>query len=295
MPDDKIGARSAAPSIVTTRLGPVQVLSEGSGPALLCLHGGMGGWDQGALLARCLALPGRRVLAVSRPGYLGTPLASGATPPAQADLCAALLDALGIETAVIAAVSAGGPAALQFALRHPHRCSAAILVSTCTGVLAPPPEVEKRLPLMKILARLPLLPALMRWNVRRNPDAAARRAIPDADLRARTLRHKEAGALLLALQLSTFDRLAARLPGTLADMATFAALPDYPFEAIQIPVLAVHGTADRIVPFAHAERVARRVPGAELVAVEGGEHVALFTHLDRVRAAVQAFVASCGL
>jgi len=53
----------------------------------------------------------------------------------------------------------------------------------------------------------------------------------------------------------------------------------------------VHGTGDRLVPFTqHAKPLAARVPGAELLAIEGGEHVAIFTHRNEVRARVTRFL-----
>jgi pimeloyl-ACP methyl ester carboxylesterase len=286
----KTMAALGAPAIIATGLGPVEVLSIGDGPAVLSLHGGMGGYDQSWLLAHSLGISNARILAVSRPGYFGTPLESGPRPQDQADLCAALLDALGVGQAVIIAVSAGGPTALQFALRHSDRCRALMLVSACSGQLASPPEVRARLPLIKFLARTPFLSGFMRWRIKRDPDGAARRAIPDQGLRAKTLGHPEAGPLMMALQASTFDRTTKRLPGTLNDMANFESLEDYAFEHIQAPMLVVHGASDAIVPFAHAERIAKLAPHCELFAIESGDHVALFTHLDAVRTRARSFL-----
>ena len=45
-----------------------------------------------------------------------------ASPAAQADAHLALMDALGIDRAVVLGVSAGAPSAMQLALRHPDRC-----------------------------------------------------------------------------------------------------------------------------------------------------------------------------
>ena len=285
-------ACAPSPRLLPTRLGPIELIDVGHGLPIVALHGGMGGYDQSLLLAQsAITHPDARILAVSRPGYLGTPLGDHRTPEQQADLLAAMLDALGLEQAVLIAVSAGGPCALQFALRHPRRCRALVLVSCCSGHLATPPEVQRRLPVMKLLARLPLLPALMRWNAARDPDAAAARSILDPALRARTLADAAAGPLLRALLLSTFDRLAERLPGTLNDTAQFAALDDFPLTEVTAPVLVIHGSADRVVPFAHAERVARQAPRAELFAIDGGDHVSLFTHLQTIRARVGEFLA----
>jgi pimeloyl-ACP methyl ester carboxylesterase len=267
----------------------VEVATSGDGPALLALHGAMGGWDQGILLARSLGAAGSRWVAPSRSGYLGTPLAAGRSPEAQADRHAEVLDALGLEDAVVAAVSGGGPSALQLALRHPRRCRALVLVSACTFG-----RIDVRLPLawyvMKLAARLPALSSAMRRRAERDPEASARRSIPDPALRDRTLRDPEAAPLLAALQASTLDRMARRLAGTEVDIATSRADLGFPLERVSVPVLAIHGTADEAAPFAQAEAVAARVPGAELLAIEGGGHVALFTHLAQIRARVGPFL-----
>jgi pimeloyl-ACP methyl ester carboxylesterase len=272
--------------------GPVETQFLGAGPPLLALHGGMGGFDQSLLLARAAlgGEPTARVIAVSRPGYLGTPLSSGRTPEQQADLYAGLLDRLGVSKSFVIAVSAGGPSALQFALRHPSRCAGLILVSCCTGQLDVPPEMAARLPAIKLLARLPWLAAIMRRRAERNPAKAALRSIRDAALAARTLADPNAGPLLRELQSSVLRRLAERLPGTLNDIDLFSAMSPIPVAAIGTPMLVIHGSADRVVPFAHAQRVADSAPNATLLTIGGGEHVSLFTHLGQISARVRAFL-----
>ncbi len=42
----------------------------------------------------------------------------------------------------------------------------------------------------------------------------------------------------------------------------------------------------------HGKTLAERIPGAELVALEGGEHVAIFTHRDEARARVMRFLSA---
>ena len=79
--------------------------------------------------------------------------ASGATPEAQADLLAALLDTLAIGQAAVIAISGGGPAAIHFALRHPTRCRALVLCSTVSR--ANTFKVPFRFQFIKLLARLP--------------------------------------------------------------------------------------------------------------------------------------------
>jgi pimeloyl-ACP methyl ester carboxylesterase len=284
--------RMPAPRITQTARGPIEHTNEGSGRALVALHGGMGGADQSWLLARALLgdMPDWRVLAVSRPGYLGTPLATGRTPDEQADAVAALLDVLGTEKAVLAAVSAGGPMALAFALRHPTRCAGLVLVSTPSGNMPSDPAILGRLKGMGRLARIPGASSLLGWLAGRKPRQSGLRSVRDEALLDRTLADPEAGPLMLALQGSIFLRLADRVAGTRNDMQQLAALDALPLEKLELPLLVVHGTGDRIVPFAHAQAVEKSAKNVQLLAIDGGEHVALFTHLREVRTAMAAFV-----
>lgn len=282
-------AAEPAPTLVATRRGAVEAAEFGAGPVVLALHGAMGGYDQGLILARTIGPPGYRYLAISRPGYLGTSLAAGRTSEEQADLCEALLDTLGVSTAAVLAVSGGGPCALQFGLRHRDRCRGLVLVSTCGGPVDTPIPLPFRL--MMLLARVPGIAAALQRRMPRDPEQAACRSIPDPVLRARTLEDPIAGPLFTALLASTGDRLALRLPGTANDIRV-TRTSSYPLERIAVPVLVIHGTADRMVPFGrHAEPLATRIPQAELCAIEGGEHAAIFTHREAVARRVAEFLA----
>jgi pimeloyl-ACP methyl ester carboxylesterase len=273
----------------STSLGTIEYADSGTGPNLLLLHGAMGGFDQGMLLGRSAVGPnGFRFVAVSRPGYLGTPLRAGAAPERQADLCAALLDTLSIRQTAVIAISGGGQCALQFALRHPERCGALVMISACSAPLSVP--LPLAFYLMKLVAHIPAAGAAMRRKVARDPDRAARRPIPDPALRASTLKHPEAGRLLQELQLSTLEQMAARMPGTENDIHQSRRPFVYSYERVGAPVLVIHGTGDEAVPFAHAEALASRVPNAELLAIEGGRHVSLFTHMDVIRPRVRSFL-----
>ncbi|WP_211276525.1 alpha/beta fold hydrolase [Archangium gephyra] len=271
-----------------TRRGPVECASLGEGPAVLALHGAMGGHDQASLLARTAGVPGFRYIAPSRPGYLGTSLSLGRTPKEQAELYRDLLDTLGIDRVALMAVSGGGPSALQFALSYPKRCWGLVIISSvCSRIAKRPP-----LPwyLMKLAVHVSPLFALMKRKAERTPEEASRRSIPDPVMRARTLNDPEAGPLLRELQLSTYDRLPLRIPGSDNDITLTHRELSFPLEQIKAPTLIVHGTNDRMAPYAQAQRLAARVPGAELLSLEGGDHVGIFTHLHEVRARVGHFL-----
>lgn len=276
------------PTVVKTRLGRVEYAEFGEGPAVLALHGAMGGYDQSLLLARTIGAAGFRYIGVSRPGFLGTPLASGKSPEQQADLCAALLDTLGITSALVMAVSGGGPCALQLALRHRQRCRGLVLVSTCGEKVDTPIPFSFRLTMQ--LVRLPAFANAIEKKARENFNAAADRSIPDPVVRARTLQDPEAGPLFTELLRSTCDRMAQRMPGTGNDI-TVSRTTACPLEKIAVPALIIHGTADCMVPYTiHARALASRIPNAELLTIEGGEHVSIFTHRREVRAHVARFL-----
>lgn len=284
------------PRRIPTPRGPLACAIWGEGPPLLALHGVMGGLDQSWLLARAVLgrEAGRQVIAIARPGYAGTPLETGRTAEEQAAAYAAALDALGLGAAHLAAFSGGGPSALAFARLYPERCRGLVLVSACTGHLEAPADARAGFARLGVVARLPVLPRLPAWVMRHWPQVPARAFVPDPVQRARLFADPEAGPLFGALLLSSFTDMDARLPGTLNDIAQFTRLPPCCGTGLATPMLVVHGTADGIVPFAHGTTLAREAPGARLLAVEGGTHMALFTHLARVRAAAAGLLDADG-
>src|SRR5262245_45830880 len=117
-----------ASELVATPCGPIEYASVGAGPPILLVHGAGGGFDHGLAIGAPLATRGHRVVAMSRFGYLRTPLPADASAAAQADAHECLLDVLGIRRAAVVGFSAGAPSSLQLALRHPERCAALVLV-----------------------------------------------------------------------------------------------------------------------------------------------------------------------
>lgn len=274
------------PVMLETTRGPIEYVSIGDGPPVLALHGAMGGWDQSSVLARAIVGPTFLSLAVSRPGYLGTPVTSGQTPDEQADLYAAMLDALRIDRVALVAISGGGMSAVRFALRHPGRCAALVLVSTVGS-----PQVQGPPALFHVLGWLARVPwVAQRLERPRDPGSSARRAIPDDEQRARALADPVTGPLLREMLASTRRRMADRLPGTRMDI-TAARWQPPPFEHVSAPTLVVHGTADTTVPFdRHGAVLAQRIPQAELLSLEGGGHFAVFTHRSAIADRVRAFL-----
>ena len=129
--------------VIETRCGPIEYQETGSGIPMLSVHGSGGGFDQGMAFAAGLVGQGVRIIAMSRFGYLRTPLPVDASAEAQADAHVCLLDALGIKRVAVLGGSAGAPSALQMAIRHPDRVSALILLVPLTYK---PPDVAGSAP-----------------------------------------------------------------------------------------------------------------------------------------------------
>ena len=75
--------------IAQTPCGPIEYAVAGDGPPLLVVHGAGGGYDQDLEFGRPLVRSGFRVIAMSRFGYLRTPLPADTSAAAQADVRAA--------------------------------------------------------------------------------------------------------------------------------------------------------------------------------------------------------------
>ena len=264
-------------TVLHTARGPAQVARRGQGPAVLSIHGGPGGFDFGLAYGRHLHVGGCEVIAPSRPGYLRTPLESGPSPEAQADLYAAVLDVLGIDRAAILGVSSGGPSAVHFAARHPDRTTALFLDA---AILLP-----FQVPLSR-LRQSTLESSFVVWLshqlVTRRPQWMTRFAI-DGMSQGLTEQQEEAAIQWI---IANPDRLRSieeqfssnaprrhRAAGWANDKANETDLAPLPFDDVAAPTLIAHGANDAIVSLEHATHAADRIDPAELVVVEEGHHL----------------------
>ncbi len=276
----RMGGQMAA-----TAVGLIEYAQAGEGPTVLLCHGGPGGHDQ-SFMAAPLARNGFHVLTPSRPGYLGTPLSSGATIEQQADGMAALLDRLGIEKTAVIGVSAGGPIALQLALRHPQRVWAVILEAGVSQAYQPHPE-SAATPLGQLfLAQSGMwLIDIVTWLLdcfsQTFPAQAAETLIRlESDLSPAQVKNKVAQIMADPEQTEQFKRLiksivplSMRHKGLANDLLQLAHVPRYPLEQMQTPALVIHGRFDADVPYSHARFVAETAPHAELITLETSGHL----------------------
>ena len=73
---------------------------------------------------------------------------------------------------------------------------------------------------------------------------------------------------------------AHRRAGYRNDLGRFAAITSLELEKITAPTLVVQGTADSDLPPADSTFAADSIPGAELLTLDTGTHLALYTHPD---------------
>jgi pimeloyl-ACP methyl ester carboxylesterase len=270
--------------IVDTTMGPVEMAIWGAGEIpVLSVHGIMGGYDQGLMLAKGW-LDGERfhVIAPSRFGYLGTPMPeSDASPAAQADAFAALLDALGVERVGVLATSAGGTSALQFALRHPDRCTGLVLVSATApseNPVAMPPR-----PVMNAVFGSDFLFWLLTTHFRDQLHPMI--GVP----KDYTLTEEDMSAVHEVME--TLLPVSPRGTGAVHD--AYVSNPDinkgYALDAITVPTLVIGATDDPLAAYEDIRAMAERMPDARLRTVNEGGHMLLGDD-GQIPAEIQTFL-----
>jgi len=247
---------------ISTRWGVVEYAERGSGDPVLVVHGIFHNCVGGLLSVRDL-LPDRRVIAPSRFGYLGSSMPPNATPAAQADALAALLDALGIGQIDVIGLSAGATSALQLALRHPERVKhLAVLVGNLLG--SPTAVVQPSL--AKLFNRqLPL------WVLRTFAPSMMVRLV--AGLPKGFAMSSEDARFVTEFIDSLFP-----VSPEGVDFDAFvsnADVNDYNLEAISVPTLIAHTKDDQLASHEASKRAAERIPGARFVSLESGGHLML--------------------
>ena len=274
-------------SVVQTPCVPIEYAAAGEGRPLLIVHGAGGGFDQGMFFARSFVERGFRVIAMSRFGYLRTPLPADASPAAQADAHACLLDALKIPRAAILGASAGAPSTMQFALRHPERCDAMVLLVPLAWAPRPgsrPPEPVALPPFFETALRSDFL-FWVAIKTMRTAMVATVFATPPRVLETASAEEQARVRELMQDVLPVSERR----DGLLNDGRIAFSLQRYDVEKISAPTLAISVADDAFGTFAGARYTAERIPGARFVGYPSGGHVWI-GHQQEIIAEIAAFL-----
>jgi len=273
--------------LIDSPLGPIEYALQGDGFPILVSHGAAGGFDQTLLIAAPFVADGFQLVAPSRDGYLRSPLTATTSPQSQAGKYACLLDRLGLDSCAILAVSVGGPSAIEFALQYPSRCRALVLVSSIVAPVRPA--------YLSILPK-PLLLAFLQSSTYRfillhAPDRILLRLLgvtSKDELRASS--DPKISLALREVLLAARDPQRQRTNGALADITSTGHLPQYPFENIQMPTLAVHGSKDRFAPLRHTVQAIAAMPHGKIIEVKGAGHLCIVTHRTEVTHQITRFL-----
>lgn len=162
----------------------LNVLDEGSGPAVVVLHGLFGSAANFGALARHLAA-GRRVLCLDLRNHGSSPHGPGMAYTAMAADVAETLEARGVAQAALIGHSMGGKAAMQVALSHPTLVSR-LLVADIAPVRYPPHFRA----IAAAMEAIPLRPGLLRAEA----SALLEPTVPDPAVRGFLLQNLRFGA-----------------------------------------------------------------------------------------------------
>ena len=173
-----------------------------------------------------------------------------------------VVDHLRERKAHVVGVSMGGRIARNFALAHPERVHTLALANTSPGFDALSSEEVER-----------FVEERRNRSPRRAEQLLGSRAHPEA-----------APALAASFEALRKDSYLKTLEASVAqDRAA-------PLERLAVPTLVIAGEEDRVYPPALARRMAQRIPGAELVVLEGCGHLSNLEQPERFNAALLDFI-----
>lgn len=278
--------------------GPVEYRLEERGPrVVLMLHGGhmRAGLPLGE---EVFAGAGCTVLAVSRPGYGRTPLATGAAPDQFAAVIGDLCRRLGI-VSLSAAVgqSAGGPTAVTLAACRPDLVERLILESA-VGLLPWPDRRTRAGAGIVFHPRAePVTWALLHLLMRRAPGLGLRLLLAGLTRRPITELLTALSTAQRAALLELFGRMRSgagfgndirtmTAPHHLAALAAHAA-------RLRQPTLVIAARDDGAVPYAHAASLAGAILEARLITSTAPSHMIwLGDDYPAITAAITDFLTS---
>ncbi|MHA2042771.1 MAG: alpha/beta fold hydrolase, partial [Candidatus Thorarchaeota archaeon] len=244
---------------------------------------------------------GFSLLSISRPGYLRTPLSTGETFEEQADAIAALLDTLSISKVVILAASGGGPIGLHFALRHPDRLNALILMAAVSNEYTVDQEAMD-----STLAKLFLSDSIADFGAwlydvitRRWTSMALKEAFKET-VNLESNERDEIVKQIMAIPeqvdwtkrfVRTTCPMTPRMIGFNNDLKLLEQVSFTSLEAINCPTLVIHGTVDGDVSYSNAEFAASSIPNARLYNLENIGHIAwLGEHVSEMNSEIIRFL-----
>jgi pimeloyl-ACP methyl ester carboxylesterase/transcriptional regulator with XRE-family HTH domain len=187
----------------------------------------------------------------------------------------AVMDAAGMQRAVLVGVSEGGPLSILFAATYPERTQALVLY----GAFA------------------------CEWHPELHPLGKPLAPIEDRVRQIRGSWGKNATGFLQMFAPSVADdpaeqkwwarycRISAS-PGAAATLITMNSEIDvrHVLPAIKVPTLVLHRRGDRATEVEYGQYLARHIPGARYIEMDGNDHLPMYGNLDQLIGEIRTFV-----
>jgi len=246
----------------------LEYLEQGSGPALVLLHGI--GTDAPLWSGVIAGLGGKfAVRAFNLRGHGGSSCNGPMTVEAMADDIAAAMSALGQESFHLAGVSLGGAVAVQLAARAPGRVRSLVV----SGVGAEPSKA--------LADEIYGIREAVHYLVPEDfvVQVSESLLIPDASPEAVEAIGRALGVITKQRYLKSLEALQAARPGATA-------------AGIKAPSLVLHGELDEMVGKADADALGRAMAGAKRAELSDAGHLAHVEQPAAFAAALGGFLAS---
>jgi pimeloyl-ACP methyl ester carboxylesterase len=268
----------------------VEVTGPDGGPVLVFHHGTPGGSEQMRIIARAVHERGLRMVTWSRPGYGASTRQVGRTVADVVSDTAAVLDRLDAETCLVAGWSGGGPHALACGALLPDRVRGVLCIAGVAPYAADGLDFMAGMGqdnIEEFGAALEGEEVLRHALDAQRPEmlhltadqvvAALGDLVPPVDVAVLT------GEVAEDLASEFRQALSVGVDGWVDDDLAFTRPWGFELADVAVPTYLWQGSEDRMVPFAHGQWLAERIPGVTAHLEQGEGHLSVgIGALDRM-------------
>ena len=266
--------------IIETSYGKIEYRISGKdGPTILYVHGTPGGHDRDFPFGEEY-----KIINISRPGYLRTPLSSGKTPKDQAKLYKALLDSLNIESVFVFGSSGGGPSAIEFSILYPEMTKGLISYEALTKTWANRPDGAESLSKQSDLQLWYIFKIVELMGI----ETMVSFLMPNPSNQEKVLAN-EVQSNKFKDNFWSIWPMSLRKEGYENDFKNYLNL-SLSLEKITVPTIAIHGDEDVNVNISHSKELSSKVKNSKIYIIKGADHFMHFSHNKEIKEILDSFI-----